>query len=340
MPVAAAPQAPTPQPLPPRAPVAVAPVQPRAIAGTRAASLLGSAAPDAVARPAGAATGVNGSGTAEAAPLFAAGSIGAGTAEAAPLFVGKSAPPAQARPSVDGATSQVVGDRTDTGGAPPIGGGTAQGSGLPPGGSTAQANALPPEAVPPPQPAAPARPAKRAKGAVPLALVLLLASGVSAAVVGGIYVAKRSASAEDHNDAPIVMPTPTAVHADPQPGQAEPAPTSPIPAGTPGKNVIRTQPHPGTPARPPGYLPPAHPPGSSKPDLPPPGMPQLPIIIPSNFPFPLPGPPPAQPPNRGGAEPPGDPSGRPTRRGGMPPLEPIPRPAPGAEAILPTEPRD
>ncbi len=191
---------------------------------------------------------------------------------------------------------------------------------------------------------APPRAPRKARRAAPLALVVLLAGGVSAAVVGGVYVAHRSASAEDHNDDPIVMPTPTAVRADPQPGAADPAPTSPVPTGTPGKNVIRTQPtHPGGPHAPlpPGYLPPPggpHPPGSVKPPDQPPGMPpSLPIIIPSGFPFPFPGPPPGPPPSQ---PPQQDPSGRPRRGGGLPPLEPIPRPAPGAEAILPEEPND
>ena len=314
--------------------------KPRAIAGTRAASLLGSAAPGANGGAAfeSSASAMNGSGTAEAAPLFVAAGLGAGTAEAAPLFVraAKESHKAGASKSSE-AASAVAGDRTAAGGAPPpLGSGTAQGSGLPP-----TDVAAPPIAAPNANPAPPPRAGRKVRRAAPLALVVLLAGGVSAAVVGGVYVAHRSASVEDHNDDPIVMPTPTAVHADPQPGAVDPAPTSPVPSGVPGKNVIRTQPtHPGGPHAPlpPGSAHPSgpHPPGSVRPPDQPPGM--LPIIIPSGFPFPFPGPPPGPPPSQ---PPQAEPSGRPHRGGGgLPPLEPIPRPPPGAEANLPEAPGD
>jgi serine/threonine-protein kinase len=138
-----------------------------------------------------------------------------------------------------------------------------------------------------------------------LPAILLLAAGVSAAVVGGVYIAHNRAKSDDHEDRP--PPPPTTVAADPPPAPDQPGPTA-APPPTIGRQI-----HPPQPFRPPpkGSAAPSAQPSASAPK---PLFP-LPVIIPSSFPIDLPffppsdEPPPAKPaptPRRDGPSPRGE----------------------------------
>jgi serine/threonine-protein kinase len=127
----------------------------------------------------------------------------------------------------------------------------------------------------------PAPPAKRAGLLSSLPAILLLAGGVSAAVVGGVYLAHDQAKADDHDDPPTAPP-PTTVPADPPPADTSPtASNPPAPQLKPVKPVL-----PGSPNKPPGTKPSSGPPSPSS-TAPEPLFP-LPITLPSNFPVQLP----------------------------------------------------
>ncbi len=166
---------------------------------------------------------------------------------------------------------------------------------------------VPPAAVPKVTP--------RSKPRSPLSslpAILLLAAGVSAAVVGGIYLAHSNANVDDHDDSPPPPPAAT-VQSDPPdepPPSAEPAPpaapTHPSwrPSGPPLKQPPpKGSAAPGTPQPPPSGT--APPPGGITPPAPgttPSRVPVIPsvLVIPSSFPFGFPfGPPPSGPPPGG-----------------------------------------
>jgi serine/threonine-protein kinase len=124
----------------------------------------------------------------------------------------------------------------------------------------------------------PATTPKRPSTLSSLPAILLLAAGVSAAVVGGVYVAHSRAKSDDHEDPPTPPPR-TTVPADPPPVDTTPPPTA-----APQPTLIR-QPHPWQPNKPPQTKPssgPVAPPSSSAPE------PLFPLIIPSSLPIPLP----------------------------------------------------
>ena len=147
--------------------------------------------------------------------------------------------------------------------------------------------AAPMVAVPRPRPA---------RGGGPLSslpAILLLAAGVAAAVVGGVYIAQNRAKTEDHEDPPITPAPTTTVRSDPPPDAPVPTvsthPTSPT---TPNRPPIG--PHKPLPKGSNGPYPPPPPPGSARPLIP-----LLPVVIPSTFPFAFPFPlerPPQEPP--------------------------------------------
>jgi eukaryotic-like serine/threonine-protein kinase len=109
-------------------------------------------------------------------------------------------------------------------------------------------------------------------------VIVLLALGVSGAVVGGVYTAQHYAKIEDHNDTPKIAVTPPAsVHSDPPLPSTISIPTAPPPPTTAAK----------PPPAPPGPVTPRpHPSGSAQPQVPPTGP--LPPMIPSSLPFPFP----------------------------------------------------
>ena len=166
----------------------------------------------------------------------------------------------------------------------------------------------------------PVRSARVGKGPS-LLLILLLAAGVSAAVVGGVYAAHEYAKVEDAKNDPVPQPTP-AVTATPPPAATDPPPTGttaappvtqpvppPVPTPTPKPT---TTPKPSTTTQP--TTPPS---GSGRPTFPfPSGFP--PLIIPSTLPTgipPFPQPPGTSPPPPGTSPVPGpSPSGSTPRR--------------------------
>jgi serine/threonine-protein kinase len=119
-----------------------------------------------------------------------------------------------------------------------------------------------------------------------LPAILLLAAGVSAAVVGGVYIAHSRAKADDHEDPPAPPVPATTVAPDPAP-PVDNAP-GPAPAPAPAPTITR----------PPPRQPPKNPPpkGSSGPVAPQPSStaPQadplfpFPAILPSSLPIDLP----------------------------------------------------
>jgi eukaryotic-like serine/threonine-protein kinase len=168
-----------------------------------------------------------------------------------------------------------------------------------------------------------------------LALILLLAIGVTGVVVGGVYAASRlSSSSADKGDISIIPPPITSVAADP------PLPVGQAPITTP----VQTPKTPvGTPPKPPGTVvskPPTTGPGSSptaqpttQPTSTVPILPSVPWVIPTSLPpFPpfgqaqTPSPQP-QDPNPGGAVPP---AGGGVPSGGT-------QPTPGSDSPAPTD---
>jgi eukaryotic-like serine/threonine-protein kinase len=127
-------------------------------------------------------------------------------------------------------------------------------------------------------------PATRRRGAqgalTSLPAILALAAAVSAAVVGGVYLAHRSAKTDDHEDPSAAPPPAAIVPSDPPP--EDPSSAAPVPAPTPAHPW-----RPSTPYKPPG------PKGSAGPVAPPaPSASTVPIfppvlVIPSEFPFPF-----------------------------------------------------
>jgi serine/threonine-protein kinase len=125
------------------------------------------------------------------------------------------------------------------------------------------------------------KPARRRGAASSLPVILALAGAVSAAVVGGLYLAQRSANVDDHEDPPVATAPVATVRSDPPP------PDDPVPP----------PPGPTSPRPPPMHLKPP-PKGSNQPVAPPPSsvpsaqqrVPLIPsvLVIPSTFPFNLP----------------------------------------------------
>jgi serine/threonine-protein kinase len=146
-----------------------------------------------------------------------------------------------------------------------------------------------------------------------LPAILLLAAGVSAAVVGGVYLAQNQAKLDDHENPPAPPPA-ASVRSDPPPESDPPAPT---PTATPAPTLFKPLPLKSPPPKGSGTPVGPQPVPSGTPS----GRPGLPFppIIPSNFPFPLPldlpfGPPgepprsrPDRPPPRGNPDDPGPP---------------------------------
>ncbi len=131
-----------------------------------------------------------------------------------------------------------------------------------------------------------AEPRRAGKSGPPLALILLLALGISGLAVGGVYVAHELSRTEEQTDqGPPPPPPPVTVPSEPQP----PAPTEPtVPAATttprPTGTTKPPKPPPTTPTSPPTTP-------TSPPTTPtsPPTIPTLPpIVLPSTFPFPIP----------------------------------------------------
>jgi eukaryotic-like serine/threonine-protein kinase len=162
--------------------------------------------------------------------------------------------------------------------------------------------------------------AKRPGPLSSLPAILLLATGVSAAVVGGVYLAHRSAKTDDHEDPPIAAPPSTTLRSDPPPD--DPTSTAPPPTSQPSRPF-----RPSSPYKPRGSAAPVTPaPSSSGPPRNIPIIPSIlpPMVIPSTFPFdfpfaapPAPSPPPQRPPR--GERPPSRNPGDPPRRPRPPP---------------------
>jgi eukaryotic-like serine/threonine-protein kinase len=173
--------------------------------------------------------------------------------------------------------------------------------------------------------------AARRRAASSLPVILLLAGAVSAAVVGGLYVAQRSANVDDHEDPPVTTAPLATVHSDPPPD--EPGP--PVPGPTTPRITPPRNPQPFKPA-PRGSNQPVAPPSSSAP------QPQrvpiipsvLPLVIPSTLPFGFPfgpqEPPRSQPdtPPRGQVDPPPPRQPGPSRPRRPPRDQPPPPPPP------------
>jgi len=147
-----------------------------------------------------------------------------------------------------------------------------------------------------------------------LPVILLLAAGVSAAVVGGVYLAHDHAKIDDHEDPPVAAvpaaPAPTTAPAEPPPPADDPLPTdAPVPSHPSRPSM------PYKPGAPKGSAGPVAPPAPSNPPQRVPIIPSI-LIIPSNLPFDLPLFPPSRPSQ---ADPPR----------GQDPSSPRERPAPG-----------
>ncbi|WP_437513616.1 protein kinase domain-containing protein [Sorangium sp. So ce1099] len=136
--------------------------------------------------------------------------------------------------------------------------------------------------------------------------ILLLATGITGAVVGGIYVASEL-NRRDQAELPPAMPTlqpAISVPADTSPPATTPPAATPPPADPPvvAKPQPQAQPRPPTTSKPPATTPSATgtTPTTPTPSTRPSGttiIPQLPpLVIPSTFPFPFPAPTSAQPP--------------------------------------------
>src|SRR6185437_1380815 len=153
------------------------------------------------------------------------------------------------------------------------------------------------------------KPRKNRSALSSLPAILLLATGISAAVVGGVYLAHDSAKIDDHVDDP---PPPTAANV-----PSEPPPDEPPSSAAPAPNTPPGPAHPWKPSGPPLKTPP--PKGSAAPVAPPapsggtapsrvPVIPSV-LVIPSAFPpfgFPF-GQPPAAPPRSDPQQPDGPP---------------------------------
>jgi serine/threonine-protein kinase len=160
--------------------------------------------------------------------------------------------------------------------------------------------------LPPPVPSYASKPSAARKPGVlsSLPAILLLAAGVSAAVVGGVYLAHRQSKTDDHEDPPVAAVPSATVTADPPPTADVPVPTVAPPVSRPTHPTGPLKPLPlkgsATPVTP-------QPPRSAAPRDPFPPI----LIIPSSLPFDLPfggppsqprnAPPPDQPPPRGRA---------------------------------------
>jgi serine/threonine-protein kinase len=172
-------------------------------------------------------------------------------------------------------------------------------------------------------------PGRRARKSGPSLLsILLIATVVSGAVVGGLYFAHRQ-SLEEEADNPRTKPRPTQVAPDPQPVTEPPSPEPPPPVAEPVPQPP-TSPQPGPqPPRPNPKTQPKPQPSSE----PPPPPPFIPTVLPSEIPIPpifqLPGQiqpqpqPPAQPQPQ--PQPPPPPVFRPSK---MPKTQPPPSPQP------------
>jgi serine/threonine-protein kinase len=261
----------------------------------------------------------------------------AATSFAAPLAP---LPAAQPRLSVEmsprpgGTAVGAVGDPyagTAVAYAPDAGAGTAVGpSAFTP--SFASPASLAAPTVPRPRPDA----GRRGGALSSLPAILLLAAGVAAAVVGGVYLAQSRAKTDDHEDPPIAPPTVATIKSDPPPVDP-PVPTTTTPIPTVRPPLGPRKPPPKGSNGPPG--PPA-PSSSARPGL----IPLLPVVIPSTFPFSFPfgpqerpqqDPPRSQPdlPPRNQRE---EPRQRPQQRDpGEPPESPRrrPRPAPQSDGF-------
>ncbi|APR86884.1 Serine/threonine-protein kinase pksC [Minicystis rosea] len=117
-----------------------------------------------------------------------------------------------------------------------------------------------------------------------LPAILVLAAGVAAAVVGGVYVAHSRAKTDDHED-PVAAPPPaTTVRSDP-PAEAPTALPTQAPAskGPPPQQIPRKPYVPPKGSTSPNQPPPPGTAPTSRPGLLPPGIP--PFVIPSSLPF-------------------------------------------------------
>jgi len=182
---------------------------------------------------------------------------------------------------------------------------------------------------------------KKKKGGTSMFSILLIAAGVSAAVVGGIYVAQEvngsGTSAEDDGD-PIVdpkkkrrktsepdpEPVPQPV-SDPDPVPV-PSPVDPTPNPTPPPQPNQPRPQPPQPQPPQPQPPQPQPPQPTTPVIPSTLPTFRPPVIPSGFPFPgaIPPRPPIQP-----KPPPAKPAPqkpKPKRPSYIPPRKRLPRP--------------
>jgi eukaryotic-like serine/threonine-protein kinase len=113
-----------------------------------------------------------------------------------------------------------------------------------------------------------------------LVLVLFLALGVAAAVVGGVYVANQYAKVEDHAEAPVPIPSTAPVKSDPPattPATTPPVATTPVTTKPPVANTPVTRPTTTTTAPTAPATTPTAP--ATAPTAP---------IIPSSLPFPFP----------------------------------------------------
>lgn len=141
-----------------------------------------------------------------------------------------------------------------------------------------------------------------ARGGTSLFAILLLATGIAGAVVGGLYIANELGRKEQADVAPA-LPTfqpANTVPSDPSPPATTPPAVTPPPVEPPPV-VAKPQPRPTTTAKPPATpSTTGTPPTTTAPTTRPSGttiIPQLPWVIPSTLPpFPFPGPTSAQPP--------------------------------------------
>ena len=237
----------------------------------------------------------------DAAP---AGPDGASTAEATPY-------PAFAQAAA--AEPRVAGTVADSADVAPGAGGTQLGApfeaeGYPLPHTTQQSgHAFAPLHRPGAVPVAAAPAPRRKRGGPSFLTVLVLALGVSGAVVGGVYVAQRYSSRDDRRDDPPIKP-PTAIRTVPTTPATVPATTTPLPPPPP---PTTTTPPPATTRPPPTTTQPLPPPPASTPIL----------VIPSEFPLPtFPGWPPIGPtPSPTSPQPTAPPPGtRPTARPRIP----------------------
>lgn len=144
--------------------------------------------------------------------------------------------------------------------------------------------------------ASPGRTSGKKKKGPPLLAILAIAAGVSAAVVGGVYVAHEAGAREAESEDPIDVSTPppaTVVQDTPPPEPQPPTvttPPTPVPPPQPPPPAQPPPPKPQPPSKPPPPQPPPPPPFVIPSALP--GLPGLPGLTPP----PPPPPPPAQPP--------------------------------------------